>query len=428
MRIALVSDTHLGFAHRTEREGDAFTQFKQAAEMIGRLQPDLVLHPGDFFDEKIPLQETWHEAFEILSMFYKAPASEVKITQYQREGHSTPFLFHGIPVVAIAGTHEYRGRDYKNALQVLQSAGFLACLHASSVEVRKGEEHVVIQGLSGVPEKHARDALVAWNPVPQKGAHNLLVLHQSIEEFLPVDDDMTATIGLKDLPSGFDLCIDGHLHWTSVTDLPQGGSLLVVGSTVLTQAKNLESKKPKGFYIYDTQTRALDFHEIPVQRRLFYHKFSFKNASAEEVLQAVEEAIGQDLKTPLELKPIIRLKLTGTLSTGLSAADVSVESLRDKYAEKALFSLSKHFSMESFKHRMEELRELQKERASVAKIGMALLERNLAQTGFNNAFDVQRVFDLLADKDLDIVIKVLGEMPVGEGLDGAEPKSGVGGV
>jgi hypothetical protein len=122
MRLAFVSDTHLGFARGSVREGDAFLQLKQALEGIAAQQPDAIIHPGDFFDHKIPIQEVWDESFQCLRVIQQAPQSGAIITHFPRNGASHSFHFRGIPLIAIAGTHEYRAKDFKNALQVLQGA------------------------------------------------------------------------------------------------------------------------------------------------------------------------------------------------------------------------------------------------------------------------------------------------------------------
>ena len=48
--------------------------------------------------------------------------------------------------------------------------------------------------------------------------------------------------------------------------------------------------------------------------------------------------------------------------------------------------------------KIDELRALQQRRASVAELGLEILERNLAQTDFNDAFDPRELIELLSDK------------------------------
>lgn len=406
MKIAIVSDFHLGFASDSARGKDAFLQARQALEIAAKECCELVLFAGDFFDERIPLQETWHDSFELLSVLLEARKPEIKIFK-EKHGKKVQANFEGIPFIAIHGTHELRSKDYKNALQVLERAGFLLYLHASKAIIEKGNERIAVHGLGGVPEKRALEAFKAWNPAPEKGCKNILLFHQSLKEFLPFDDEMTATLSISDLPKGFDLLVDGHLHW-SKEESCESRMLLLPGSTVSTQLKNLESKKLKGLYLYDSSSGALSFKEIPIQRKLFYHKLSFEDSSPQEVLQKCRQTILEDLqKNSKELAPMIRIKCTGTLKKGFVQSDILFKDLEQEFKEKAIFSLDKAFSLEPFKKTIQELRELQAQKKSVAAMGLELLEENLEKTSFSNAFDVKRVFELLAQKDLEKAEKVL---------------------
>ncbi|MFH0970042.1 MAG: DNA repair exonuclease [Candidatus Diapherotrites archaeon] len=399
MRLAIVSDTHLGFARGTPREEDAFFNLKQALVGIVSQSPDVIIFPGDLFDHKIPSQEVWHECFELFGLIQNGKNSSVKITHFSRDGKTIPFHYHGIPVIAIAGTHEYRSKDLKNALQVLETGNFLACLHASHVLIEKDGEKVAIHGMSGIPEKRALDALKLYNPIPIPGVHNLLVLHQSIKEFLPSKDDMAATIGLSDLPAGFDLLVNGHLHWSSITEW-EDKKLLIPGSTVFTQMKRLEGEKKKGWYVYDTQTKELVIHIIPKQRKLFYHCMKFKHATPKQVMKSARALVEKDLRhSENELLPLYRLKLKGTLEKGYTQADVDFARILDGFSHQALFSTAKSFDSGEFSVRLDELRSLHRSNVSMAQMGISLLEKNLSQTSFSERLDAKRLFALLEDKE-----------------------------
>lgn len=433
MRLAIVSDTHLGFARGTIREGDAYLALKQAFEGIAQQGVDAIIHPGDFFDHKIPTQEVWNEAFDLLSILQNGKDPEVTITHTKRGGTATPFNYQGIPLIAIAGTHEYRSKDLKNALQVLETGNFLTCLHASHALIEKknstGEiEKVAVHGMSGIPEKRALEALKMYNPHPISGVHNLLVLHQSIKEFLPSKDDMVATIGLENLPGGFDLLLNGHLHWTSLTEW-EGKKLLIPGSTVFTQMKNLEGKKQKGWYVYDTQTRELTMHYLPIQRKLFYHKLKFKDGTPQKILKVCREVIEKDLihsQHVHTMPPLYRLKVTGTLAKGFTQADVDLSSIVKEFESKAFFSTMKKFSTGEFSFRLDELRALHKSNVSISRMGIDLLEKNLQQTLMHTRIDAKRLFELLEDKEnIEKVVQLLhaGELVSRESVPEPAPES-----
>jgi len=413
MKIAVISDTHLGFGKGTERFEESFSNALQAFKLAAEEKADLVLIPGDVFDSDTPSQDVWHKTFELFSFLKKQPGS-ARILK-EKKGDCREFVFSSLPVIAIAGTHEYLGKERKNALEVLEAAGFLVCLHAAKATAEIAGQKIVVQGLSGVPEKKALDALKLWSPKPVQGEKNVLLLHQSIKQFLPFDDDMIASIAIEDLPEGFDLIINGHLHWHSFIE-EKNHRLLIPGSTIITQAKRLESEKEKGIVLWDSETNAIEFKPLPVQRKLFYEKIDFKDASPEQIKEIVSEKISSLLAVHNSpIKPLVRLKLVGKLAKGVSPSDVSLAETEKQFSSKAILSISRDFSMTSFKEKMKELRELQKEKKSIAALGMDILEKNLAETSFKEAFDVKEIFALLAEGETDKVVELLSEKkPVGE--------------
>ena len=86
MRIAHISDTHLGFRQYglQERKEDFKKAFVNAFEKIAELSPDIVVHTGDLFDYSHPPTRALKTAMEVLSKFS------------QKE----------IPVFILPGTHD----------------------------------------------------------------------------------------------------------------------------------------------------------------------------------------------------------------------------------------------------------------------------------------------------------------------------------
>lgn len=417
MRIAIFSDLHLGF-NTSERGEESFNAARSAFKLALENNTELILLAGDLFDTAIPSQETLLGAFVLFSEFAEKMKSRGKsgcteIERTPREG-GTAELLTLPPIISIHGTHEFRGKDYANVLQLLERAGFLIYLHTQKIRLqRKGEADVVVQGMGGVPEKKALDALQALAPEPEKGATNIFLLHQSIKEFLPFEDDMVATLSLSSLPQGFDLVVNGHLHWHSTEKLPQGGTLLMPGSTITTQMKKLESEKGKGIFIFDTgegaKAKDAQFIPLPNQRKFFYHKVEFSAASAEDVLAKATALVEHDLTLAAShsIPPLIRLKLCGTLASGVSNSDVQLGAPDETFKGRAILSISREFETAGFKKKIAELREMQHSKKSVAAMGIEILEKNLSETGFNNAFDARRVFTLLADGETEKVAELL---------------------
>lgn len=400
MKVAILSDFHLGFAEGRERSEECFEQASQALQLALESKAELIIHAGDLFDDDVPSQETWEKTFKVFAPLKKAKASSPVVKE--KEGRRQEFNFSHVPMVAIHGTHECRGRDFKNALEVLESAGVLVHLHAATAAI--GD--LVVHGLSGIPEKKALDALKLWNPKPLPGKKNVLVLHQSLKDFLPFDDEMIASISLADLPSGFDLIVNGHLHWSDEQDL-NGKKFILPGSTVMTQMKKLESERQKGIFLWDSESGSTEFKVLPNQRKFFYKKLEFKEAGLEQVLGVIEKELSLLLSESFEQKPVVKIKLKGTLAKGLKQSDLSLKPIIDKFGKKAIVAIDRNFTDVSFAKKLEELRVLQKSKKSITALGLELLEKNLAQTSFKNAFDPREFFELLSAGKVDEVVERL---------------------
>jgi DNA repair protein SbcD/Mre11 len=389
MLLGIFSDTHLGFGD-DERYIEAFDRFDESIAFFKEKNVDYILHAGDLFDHAIPTQEVWHKTMECFNK------NNSKITTLTKTYLEDKFdvLIKGIPIIAIHGTHEFRGKDFSNALAVLEEANCLLHLHAGNVKLVKNEEEVYVHGMGGVPEKHAKMVLAKYNPCAIENKTNLLLLHQSFKEFLPFNDDSIASLSLSDLPDGFDLIIDGHLHWTNEQKV-EGKRFLLTGSTIFTQMKKLESEKGKGCFVFNTETKDLEFFPFKNQRKLFYEKIKFKAAQPEEVIEAVNQKVKEIFSDEFEIKPLVRFKLVGTLAKGFSQKDVKLE----LPLKKGIFSITKKFESELFKKQIDNLKELQKEKKGVIEMGINILEKNVEDAKIK--IDTRRLFDLLAEGEIE---------------------------
>ncbi len=405
MRIAIFSDIHLGFQEEQVRQSESFDNARQAFGIVCAKEVDAILMAGDIFDIPLPSPETLLKGFEIFSIAQKQKQSRVKIKVLGKEEVRGKTFF-GIPVITIHGTHEYRSLGHTNILELFDASGHLIYLKMKRAVIELGSEIVCIHGFGGVPEKKSLEVLKLWNPVPLEGAVNILVMHQSITEFLPFADDMVATISLSDLPHGFDLIVNGHLHWSNIQHL-EHATFLLTGSTVTTQMKKLEGEKPKGVFVFDTVSKKIDFFPLPVQRRLFYFKEKFAAATPGQIVSKASDCIQAAIAKNEGIIPMVRLKFHGTLAPGFNSIDVDFHELKQEFEGKAILSISKEFFSESFKKKIGELRELHASKHSIASIGIDLLEKNLEKTSFNRAFDSREIFELLAEDRLDEAIALL---------------------
>ena len=404
MKIAIISDTHLGYGRKTIRENEAFTNACNAMKKAVEEEADLILMPGDLFDQAVPSPETLLQGFQLFGVANKAKKSavEIEVNGKKRE-------FNGLPIIAIHGTHEFRGKDYANILSLFNESNSLIHVHAQTANVYKGQECVAIHCLGGVPEKKALDVLMQWNPKPMQKAKNIFVFHQSIKEFLPTQDPMNVTLSLSDLPKGFDFYVDGHLHWNNVVSI-HSGKLLLPGSTIITQLKKLEAVHPKGWIMLETLSGKEQFIEIPNQRKFFYEKIECNHSSIVEIEQKVLKKLEECLKqNSCELIPLIKIKLNGSLMNGLNSSDLDFNALLSEFNEKAIISIDRDFGLSSLKQKIQELRSMQKDKASIASMGLTILEKKLNETSFGSAFDFKRIFELLSHDEVDKAMDLLLE-------------------
>lgn len=404
MKLGIFSDTHLGFDSKGQRYKEAFENLKQSLELCVQEKADLIVLPGDVFHEPVPSHTSIFEAMNCFSLAKKG-GSEVNLF-LEKNNETKKLNYKGVPILTIHGNHEYRGKEFKTALDILDLAGLINYFHAGKITIEKEGERICVFGLGAVPEKKALEALQYWNPKPEEGQCNILLLHQGFVDFMAIDDEMIATLSLSDLPKGFELIINGHLHWNNQQKIGET-TFLLPGSTIATSIKKLESEKPKGVHFYDTKTKELGFKSLPNQRKMFHNKITLNNANLEEVFDECKKILDECLIENHELKPLIRINMKGTLAKGLSPGDVNLNEIYDKYSDKAILSLSKNFSSNSFKKKISELRETQKSRRSVASLGFELLEKNLEETDFGTDFEVKKLFDLLAENNLDSAMELV---------------------
>ncbi|MFH1390833.1 MAG: DNA repair exonuclease [Candidatus Diapherotrites archaeon] len=406
MKIGIFSDTHLGFDEKGERNKECFDNLNQAIDLCIQEKADFVVLPGDVFHNPVPSHDVLFNSFKSFSKS-KNVSSNLKLF-LEKNGEKKQIEFSGLPILTIHGNHEYRGKETKTALDVLDLSGLIQYFHAGTITVENNSEKVCVHGLGAVPEKKALEVLNYWNPKPVQNNCNLLLLHQGFKEFMAVDDEMIATLSLDNLPKGFNLIINGHLHWYNEQKLGET-TFLLPGSTISTSIKKLESEKPKGVHFFDSKTKEFSFKPFPLQRRMFYHKVSFENADVETVLNECKKIISNDLSEKHEIKPLIRLNLKGTLKKGLSSGDINLAEILNEFSEKAILSVSKNFSSLAFKKKISELREMQKSRLSLAAVGFELFEKNLNETDFENAFDVKKLFDVLSESNLDEAMNLVAK-------------------
>ena len=352
MKIAVFSDTHLGYARF---ENDSYVQAGRVLADAAS-KADLILCAGDVFDTKIPKLETLGRAINIFR--------SVKA-----------------PVYMIYGNHERRSRDMTNPVELLATAANLTLLDGSSRTFEKGGERVQVFGMGSVPEEYAEQSLkqAMGKYGPEENAFHVLMLHQSVKELVPGGDDELTLAYLKTLP--FDLIVNGHIHNTIVE---LGGRFLIPGSTVITQLKKDETA-PKGYFLYDTAAKRAEFVAIE-SRAFFYEEMRFREAGESEVRDAVRQRV--DALRKASPDAIISIKLEGTLKPGLNGSDVKLERRDDVYLDNML-------NVESLGARLEKIRDLRQENLSVRELALRELSKKI--NGRITLFNGTELFEKLVE-------------------------------
>ncbi len=377
MKLAIISDFHLGYGSGSELASDPFEALGEALDKA--MGCDLILVAGDLFDSRTPSTETLTRGMELL---IKPLAAENGTRLVRGIGKNveelTPLHQQGIPVVAIHGTHERRVRGLINPVQALEKAGFLIYLHCNGVILEKAGEQVCIQGMSGVPEQFSGAVLQRWNPRPQRGCFSIMMLHQSISPFIYAEH----LLPLERLPKGFDLYVLGHVHESKKSSY-SGSPLLIPGSLTTTQLTR-EAVAPKGFWIFDTKSGDAAFIPLEVQRRVYY----LEHQGSQERLEAELESL---LEHPHKKKPLIRVRGMVPDLPGLNSrfGDRTILSVRHETGEEKPQAVG-----------------IREHTISVQELGRKLLRQNLGEAGLEQEI-YEGVFDLLVHGKPEEALRLL---------------------
>ncbi|MGC8623072.1 MAG: metallophosphoesterase family protein [Candidatus Micrarchaeia archaeon] len=397
MKIAIVSDFHIGFEKFAE---DAYNQ-AQAALLKAADMADMLLIPGDIFDNRAPKPEVLAQGINLFRDLSKREW-KAKVVSYT----GAKQLYSHIPVVAISGTHERRAQGAENPVDLLNLAGLLVDADDSTVIIEKGGERVSVSGLGGVSEELVRSALRSVNPQPIAGMFNIFMFHQSIYEFLPFSSDF---LHLDELPNGFDLYVCGHIH-NRIEGSVHGKPFLIPGSTVLTQLKD-EETEAKGFYLFDTESTKYEFVSIST-RPFKVINIKVTGKKNEDIVYELERKLDSVQVEAGGTKPIVKVSLEGTLSRGQKLSDINLAELAKKHENEMFVEISRSgVSEEDALVSIEELRKKEYENMSIKDYGISLLLESLKQSNYNLKVNPVEMFEILSsDGGKEKILKRASEL------------------
>ncbi|MEM1689470.1 MAG: DNA repair exonuclease [Candidatus Hadarchaeales archaeon] len=416
MRIAVMSDFHFGVKSGTTREQDSFDQAEEALRKAITSGADLILVLGDIFDRSKPSLESWARALRILTSPQLAENSGIKLVETidKPEDSISPLALRGIPLVAIFGNHERRARGEKNPVEALEAAGKLILLNANSVTFEKNGERISLHGLSYVPERDLLPTIKAWNPKPVENSFNVLLLHQSIGSFT-FSSEEKPSIQFSDLPTGFDLYLDGHVHYRAEATV-HNRLLLIPGSTERTQLSDIEAGNPKGFYILDIDGKIVQrrFVELRSPRDFFYERLVFRDATLEQIYTTCRNKVKELLQRArknTEKIPIIKLRLEGTLANGVAKIDFDPSILVEEFGKEAILEISHdRLTAKGLEERIAALRSMREKGVPIEERGILLLLEYAKDIPAAQMLDMRGLFELLAAKKEEEAKKMVDEL------------------
>ena len=399
MKISVLSDLHFGYSYNTELENDSFDNAEEAIDKS--LDSDLILICGDVFDIRGPRTPTWAKALKIMNKPLLKDNPGVKLINVDKELKeiSKRTLAH-LPIVAIHGNHERLVKGEQNTVEALENAGLLVHLHLNTIIFEKDGVKVAVHGMSSVPERYAKDILYQWNPQPVKDCFNILVFHQNIDPFVfsPIEPP---TLNISNLPKGFDIIINGHIHTHTMEQLGNT-KLIMPGSTVITQFQRSESEVEKVIVkLTIGKDASVDFIPLETNRKFFYEEIDLTNVTIQDV---VEKKINDILFSKnFAKKPVIRIKLTGTQIVN----DKELNAITNRYSEKAIVIFAKEIESPEIVESLEFLKNLKEQRLSIEEIGLNLLGKNLSALNFESGFYYEDIFHLLSEGEIDNAYSIL---------------------
>ncbi len=282
MKIAHISDTHLGYAqyNLTERKKDFFKAFEKAIDTIIDKDINVVIHTGDMFESSQPDMLTLSFAIDQL---YKLKRK-------------------GIEFVVITGNHDRTLRKGKIPPQRI-----LKDLNLAVLIEPFGTFHIegtVICGMQFMPKAFVeiikQEKFPEFEEQAAKGSFSVFMFHQGISSYLPYPESFEMFV--SDLPRGFDYYAGGHIH-AFIKEKLEKGILSYSGSTEFRTAREASIKKAsRGFNIIDTKTGELERVNLEGLRDFLVYNIKEENVdvSLEKVLKDVSNS----------QKPVVSIKYT----------------------------------------------------------------------------------------------------------------------
>ncbi len=279
MRIAHISDTHLGYRQYNldVREQDIYDSFNQAIDIALEKEADVLIHAGDLFDSPTPP----------IKALYTLKDALKKI-----EGK--------MKFICVLGEHDTPKRRGM-APQKLFDVDLLGGNYSLDQMVIDDVLFAGISNLRGRATDHLKNELSKFDKIAEDYKGSVLIIHQAIKRFLPFEG--AYQLKEDDLPRNATYYALGHIHARDMESFGKG-KLAYSGSTEIMNKDEITSweENGKGMYIVDIEDGNLDVETVNLDLRP-QQKLQIEIENLEERLK----------KLSFEKKPILHLEIVGEL-------------------------------------------------------------------------------------------------------------------
>ncbi|MGB9759813.1 MAG: metallophosphoesterase [Thermoproteota archaeon] len=247
VRVAHISDTHLGFRQYNldEREADIYNVMEDIADKILKERAEIVVHTGDLFDSSRPTARAYYAFKKFLAKL---------------EGKVSFF--------SILGDHDLPKRRDMSPQKLFEDKIYILGAGSSYYKVMpiNGQE-ILIAGISYIGQRYnelLKEELKQLDSVAAGYSISILMLHQAIDKFFSFEG--LYDLRMDELPRNFSYYAMGHLHKRIRSSLGKG-ELAYAGSTEIIRSDEIQEWKDhgKGFYLVDIEKDKVEVNEINLE-------------------------------------------------------------------------------------------------------------------------------------------------------------------
>jgi DNA repair exonuclease SbcCD nuclease subunit len=225
-------------------------------------------------------------------------------------------------------------------------------------------------------------------------------LHQSIDPYVysPLEPP---TLNTSNLPKGFDLIIDGHIH-TQTQDKIDGMNFIISGSTTTTQFQRSEADVGKCFVRLEVnQEIKIEFVPLETNRKFFYEEIKIDGSVRDQLEKKINDII---YSRTFSKPPVIRLKIYGKETEVLGQ---ELKNIERKFADRCILIFAKELESPEMTEKMEFFKNIREQKLSTEEIGLSILKKNLDELQFENTFNYEDFFRLLSEGEVEKSFNIL---------------------